>query len=131
MRNPGMCYDSKRDRIVMFGGEKSNGGYDFVNTTWEWIPEPVPTQVVLPSVVGGNIGTGTVYLSGPAGADGTVVTFSCTKSSVKVVASIRIQAGQSRGTFTYQAAKGSAVTIAQVTASVNDASAVGQLRVVG
>jgi hypothetical protein len=131
MRNPGVCYDSKRDRIVMFGGEKSNGNYDFVNTTWEWVPEPIPLILHLPSLTGGTQGTGTVVLSGPAGADGTVVNFSCTKSSVKVISSIRIPAGQTQGSFTYQATKSSGISIIQVTASVNDTSVVGALRVVG
>ena len=132
MQNPGLSYDSKRDRIVMFGGEKSNGNYDFVNTTWEWVPEPVPLTLHLPSLVGGKQGVGTVVLTGPAGADGTVVNFSCTKGSVTVTSFIRIPAGQSQGTFTYQAPKSlSAVSTVQVTATVNNASAVGILRIIG
>ena len=131
LRNPGMCYDSKRDRIVMFGGEKSNGNYDFVNTTWEWVPEPVPSLIALPSIVGGNQGSGIVYLTGPAGADGTVVNLSCNNSTVKVTSSIRIPAGKSQGTFTYQTTKSSSTFSVQVTASVNDASVVETLKVVG
>ena len=131
MRNPGVCYDSKRDRIVMFGGETGNGNYDFVNTTWEWVPEPVPLSLHLPSLAGGSQGTGTVYLTGPAGADGTVVNFSGNSSLVKFPASIRIPAGKNQASFTFQTVKSTTSSTVQVTASVNDASVVGLLRVVG
>jgi hypothetical protein len=88
MRDPGICFDSHRDRIVLFGGENSNGNYDFTNTVWEWVPEPAPASIrFLLGTIAGQY-QAIVTLAEPAGADGTVVNFASDKATAKVTPSI-------------------------------------------
>jgi hypothetical protein len=127
MRDPSVCYDSHRDRIVLFGGENSNGNYDFTNTVWEWVPEPIPSLISFLPGASANFYQAVVTLAGPAGADGTVVTFTSNKATAKVTPSIRIPAGKTQGVCIIQTSPTAGPYVTQITASVNDASVIGSL----
>jgi PKD repeat protein len=82
-----------------------------MTTTLTVAPSPTPLSVTLaPSTVtGGNSSTGTVLLSGPAPAGGSVVALATSlTSSATVPASVSIPAGATSGTFTV-------ITLAQTT----------------
>jgi subtilase family serine protease len=101
-------------------------------TTLTVVPSPTPLSVTLtPSTVaGGNSSTGTVLLSGPAPAGGSVVTLaSSLTSSATVPASLSIPAGTTSGTFTVTTLAQTTTRTATISASLNGLSASAVLTV--
>ena len=91
-------------------------------TTLTVAPSPTPLSVALaPSTVtGGNASTGTVLLSGPAPAGGSVVTLaSSLTTSATVPASVTIPAGATSGTFIVTTLAQTATQTATISASLN------------
>ena len=73
------------------------------SATLTLVPSPTPTALAATPnpVTGGTPATGTVTLSGPAPAEGSVVTLSSSNTSAATVpASITVPAGATSGTFT-------------------------------
>jgi hypothetical protein len=101
-------------------------------TTLTVVPSPTPLSVTLaPSTVtGGNPSTGTVLLSGPAPAGGSVVTLaSSLTTSATVPASLSIPAGASSGTFTVTTLAQTTTRTATISASLNGLTASAVLTV--
>jgi len=101
-------------------------------TTLTVLPSPTPSSVTLaPSTVaGGNSSTGTVLLSGPAPAGGSVVTLaSSLPASATVPASVTVPAGASSGTFTVTTVAQTTTQVATISASLNGLSASAMLTV--
>jgi len=95
-------------------------------TTLTIAPSPTPTSVTLaPSTVtGGNPSTGTVLLSGPAPAGGSVVILaSSLTSSATVPASVTIPAGATNGTFTITTLVQTTTRTVTISASLNSLTA--------
>jgi adenosine/AMP kinase len=103
-----------------------------MTTTLTVVPSPTPSSVTLaPSTVtGGNPSTGTVLLSGPAPAGGSVVALaSSLTSSATVPASVSIPAGVTSGTFTVTTLAQTATRTVTISASLNGLSASAVLTV--
>src|ERR1039458_5714726 len=103
-----------------------------MTTTLTVVPSPTPSSVTLaPSTVtGGNPSTGTVLLSGPAPAGGSVVALaSSLTSSAPVPASVSIPAGVTSGTFTVTTLAQTATRTVTISASLNGLSASAVLTV--
>jgi hypothetical protein len=101
-------------------------------TTLTVAPSPTPLSVTLaPSTVtGGNSSTGTVLLSGPAPAGGSVVTLaSSLTSSATVPASVSIPAGATSGTFTITTLAQTITRTATISATLNGLTASAVLTV--
>ena len=103
-----------------------------LTTTLTVVPSPTPLSVTLaPSTVtGGNPSTGTVLLSGPAPAGGSVVTLaSSLTSSATVPASVSIPAGSTSGTFTVTTLAQSITQTATISAGLDGLTASAALTV--
>jgi hypothetical protein len=103
-----------------------------LTTTLTVVPSPTPLSVTLaPSTVaGGNPSTGTVLLSGPAPAGGSVVALaSSLTTSATVPVSVSIPAGSTSGTFTVTTLALSTTQTATISASLNGLTASAVLTV--
>ncbi len=74
------------------------------------------------TLVGGNTSTGTVTLTGPAPASGTVVTLSDNSAYVSVPSSVTVSSGRTSATFTVSTSGVSSQTSASITASLGTSS---------
>jgi len=95
------------------------------------IQEPAIASVSLSpnSVKGGASTTGTVTLTGPAPAGGTVVSLGSTSSSVHVPATVTVPAGQTTATFTATTSSVTASTPVEIAATAGGFTRYGPLTV--
>jgi len=81
------------------------------------------------SIGGGGTSTGTVTLSGPAGATGKAVSLSSSISSASVPSTVLVNAGKTSATFTITTNSVNASTVAKITATLNGTSKTASLAI--
>ena len=90
-------------------------------------PRLTSVSVAPSSVVGSNASNGTVVLTGPAPAGGTVVALASDKAEASVPATVTVAAGTSSKTFTINTVQVSASVTATITGTLSGASTTGTL----
>lgn len=107
----------------LLGGTYSGGpfgvSYYGYGMLWQLSYTTLSSVSVSPSsVIGGSAVTGTVTLSAPAPASGSIVALSSSNASVTVPSSVTVQAGHSSATFTVNTLAVSQSASATITASL-------------
>lgn len=108
----------------------ATSGTQSVTTTFVVNPVSLDGLEIHPShVTGGGTTTGTVRLSGPAPAGGTVITLASNSATATVPTTVTIPAGQNSVAFTITTSTVTANTTVQITASLGTESKTQNLNV--